>query len=184
MMRTLAIAVSVAALMATGAAQAGNPIELVVNGNFTSGADGLAGWTQAGVPIGTSVLNGIFWAGAPNDFGYLSQSLLTTAGKNYNFSFDLSGGDFGGTLYFAALMGGQILYNTSSALAPTHFDFQGTASAGSTLLQFAFQNDNDSFYLSNVSVTTQPVPEPESYAMMFAGLGVLGFMGKRRRRTS
>jgi hypothetical protein len=28
-----------------------------------------------------------------------------------------------------------------------------------------------------------PVPEPETYAMMFAGLGVLGFMGKRRRKA-
>jgi hypothetical protein len=170
--------------MATGVAHPENPIELIVNGNFTSGADGLAGWTQTGVTDGTGVLNGIFWAGAPNDLGYLSQSILTAAGKNYTFSFDLSGGDSGGTLYFAAMIGGQTLYNTSSTLAPTHFDFQGTTSAGSTFLQFAYRNDNDNFYLSNVSVTTQPVPEPESYAMMFAGLGVLGLMGKRRRRTS
>ena len=35
--------------------------------------------------------------------------------------------------------------------------------------------------LDNVSVTAvTPVPEPESYALMLAGLGVLGFMGRRR----
>jgi len=30
--------------------------------------------------------------------------------------------------------------------------------------------------------TTAPVPEPETYALMLAGLGVVGFMSKRRRR--
>ena len=30
---------------------------------------------------------------------------------------------------------------------------------------------------------TTPVPEPETYAMMLAGLGLIGFLGKRRRRN-
>jgi hypothetical protein len=29
---------------------------------------------------------------------------------------------------------------------------------------------------------TAPVPEPETYAMMLAGLGLIGFFGNRRRR--
>jgi hypothetical protein len=28
-----------------------------------------------------------------------------------------------------------------------------------------------------------PIPEPETYAMMLAGLGVMGFIGKRRRKA-
>jgi hypothetical protein len=34
----------------------------------------------------------------------------------------------------------------------------------------------------NLRVAT-PVPEPESYAMMLAGLGVIGFIARRRRRS-
>jgi hypothetical protein len=28
----------------------------------------------------------------------------------------------------------------------------------------------------------QPIPEPETYAMMLAGLGLIGFVANRRRR--
>lgn len=35
----------------------------------------------------------------------------------------------------------------------------------------------------NVSFTT-PVPEPDTYAMMLAGIGLLGFMARRRRRAA
>jgi hypothetical protein len=31
------------------------------------------------------------------------------------------------------------------------------------------------------TATVSAVPEPEAYAMMLDGLGVLGFMGKRRK---
>lgn len=45
----------------------------------------------------------------------------------------------------------------------------------------------DGFALRTISITAQdavtaPIPEPETYAMMLAGLGLLGFMAKRRKR--
>lgn len=33
------------------------------------------------------------------------------------------------------------------------------------------------------AANTAPIPEPETYAMMLAGLGMLGFMGKRRMKN-
>ncbi len=36
--------------------------------------------------------------------------------------------------------------------------------------------------MDNLSFTTSPVPEPETYAMMLVGLGLLGFMARRRKR--
>lgn len=38
------------------------------------------------------------------------------------------------------------------------------------------QHSQDQLYM------TAPVPEPETYAMMLAGLGLIGFLGNRRRR--
>lgn len=40
--------------------------------------------------------------------------------------------------------------------------------------------DNGEFYLSGMTVTAA-IPEPETYAMLLAGLGVLGFTARRRK---
>jgi hypothetical protein len=45
---------------------------------------------------------------------------------------------------------------------------------------FAYGGTNaDQFYLSSLTVTA--VPEPETYAMLLAGLGLLGFAARRRK---
>lgn len=48
---------------------------------------------------------------------------------------------------------------------------------GSTVLPPTFSN---SLTVDNVTVAAV-VPEPETYAMMLAGLGALGFMSRRRK---
>lgn len=41
--------------------------------------------------------------------------------------------------------------------------------------------DDNSFSFTNVA-TLQPVPEPETYAMLLAGLGLLGMQARRRKQ--
>ena len=53
------------------------------------------------------------------------------------------------------------------------------AAGGSLLFSLASTNF-DQFYISGMTVTA--VPEPETYAMMLAGLGLLGVMTRRRKQ--
>jgi hypothetical protein len=39
----------------------------------------------------------------------------------------------------------------------------------------------DGFEIANVSISAISVPEPETYTMLLAGLGLLGFIGCRKR---
>ncbi len=59
----------------------------------------------------------------------------------------------------------------------------GGLSAVGTTFTFAYGGTNpDQFYLGGMTVTA--VPEPETYAMFLAGLGLMGFMARRRSKTS
>lgn len=66
-------------------------------------------------------------------------------------------------------------------------------SAGTYMLQFGVVNANDNLYQSGLAfsgatigvdtipTTTTPVPEPETYEMLLAGLGLMGFMVRRKK---
>ena len=49
-------------------------------------------------------------------------------------------------------------------------------------LQFTFDGQvQDQTY--NIEMVTAPIPEPETYALMLAGLGLVGFMARRRKQA-
>lgn len=56
-------------------------------------------------------------------------------------------------------------------------------SAIHNLYQFTALNSSGAGINSQRMLTVTPVPEPETYAMMFAGLGLLGFMARRKKRA-
>ena len=62
---------------------------------------------------------------------------------------------------------------------------QFTADAGVDILALVFSNSPsiDAFEVANFTVTA-PVPEPETYALMLAGLAAVGFISRRRRHTA
>jgi hypothetical protein len=56
------------------------------------------------------------------------------------------------------------------------------ASAGSTQYSFnLYTNGNNQDYLVATMGSVTPVPEPETYAMLLAGLGLIGFTASRSR---
>ena len=60
---------------------------------------------------------------------------------------------------------------------------QFTANAGVAIKGLVFSNSPmvDAFEVANFNVTA--VPEPETYVLMLAGLGAVGFMNRRRRKA-
>lgn len=61
---------------------------------------------------------------------------------------------------------------------------QFVAAAGTTISSLMFNNipSDNAFEVANFSIT-RAVPEPETYALMLAGLGALGFISRRRKRV-
>ena len=120
----------------------------------------------------------------------VSQSLATTAGGTYALSFAYSGrpGTPGGASSLMNVYWGSTLLTPTALVGTTTGVWQTysqnvTALGSSTLLRFESIGPASAptygSYLDNVSVTTA-VPEPESYVMMLLGLGLLGFMVRRK----
>lgn len=68
----------------------------------------------------------------------------------------------------------------SDASPDTGFTFSNLAAGNYALNLLGFANGSTGgFYAGGMIATT--VPEPESYALMLAGLGIVGFVAARRR---
>lgn len=128
-------------------------------------------------------LDGTSW-----DAGVLSKTFSLMAGVKYTASFELAGNQryiFSPSYPFdtgTVSFGTQSLnYHlaTSAGFSLYQLDFTPNAN-GIYSLSFANAGaDNVGALLDNVSVTA--VPEPESYALMLVGLGLLGSITRRRK---
>lgn len=123
----------------------------------------------------------------------ISQTFATVAGASYLLSFDLSGNPDGPpttkSLFVNVVSGAGgggswfDVFDTTgiskAAMGWTTINHAFTAMADLTTLQFFSLTDSSSQFgpvIDNVAV----VPEPGTYAMLLAGLGLLGFMARRR----
>lgn len=79
--------------------------------------------------------------------------------------------------------GATFLFNGGSMLLPKGTGSIDSLGLSGSVFTFAYGGRQaDQFYLSSVSVSA--VPEPEVFALMLGGFGALGFVARRRRRSS
>ncbi len=122
----------------------------------------------------------------------LSQSVFLTAGS-YQIGFDAyapqNGYNNGGDASFSGVVAGVTLasYNVSQGPATQWQHFSGIANIaadGNYNVAFTFNTFggySKDIVIDRVYITTAPVPEPETYALMLAGLGALAFVARRRK---
>jgi choice-of-anchor C domain-containing protein len=174
------------------------------NGYATLGSTtgGLTGWT---INSGSVDLIGNYWqaqsgnqsldlSGAAAN-GVISQTFNTLAGQTYGVSFWLAGNpDDTVKLKTGTVSVGNLTQNFSfdttgkshASMGWIEQSFSFVASGNSSTLTFASHQLNPNGTLSswgpaldNISVTA--VPEPETYALLLAGLAMVGTVARRRK---
>jgi hypothetical protein len=187
--RKLGVAVMLAAGMV--ASHAGGTLsfngDLEWNGSATVASDGIAEDAFGDTDIYQSTLLGAFTVADVNQLTGVWSFSLTTAGTVDLVVWDgnLVGSNPGSVS--ASIDGGTGVSapRTGSGLQRSYsFDFGSQVfSAGNHSLTLSNFNSFDVGPLTRTDVTlaVTAVPEPETYAMMLAGLGALGFLARRRK---
>jgi hypothetical protein len=62
------------------------------------------------------------------------------------------------------------------------FNLSALTSPMGLFLSIGEVGDNGEVAASNIQVLQEPLPEPETYALLLGGLGLLGWVGRRRRQ--
>ena len=207
-MKISLIALCASGAFLTGTAQSAN---LLVNPGFEQPAGtgylSLPG-SSATITGWTTVLNGVewfnatAWGGAADGVmvvdlanytytgGGIEQSFATEVGKTYDLAFSLGTlQDYGrdGTAHVdvsvAGVTQGYDVVNHTGKLAWEAIELSFTAIAAQTTLRFTNTQSPYAHFanIDAVSVLAAPVPEPETYAMMLAGLGLVGFAARRSK---
>ena len=116
-----------------------------------------------------------------------------TPGDTYDLSFMLSAeANFSGA-QFVDVAASNTSFVTQQFVAPLGatnywsgwkaYSVSFTANAASTTLSFS-SNTSFDVGIDNISLMAAAVPEPETYALMRAGLGMVGFVARRKKQGS
>jgi hypothetical protein len=134
--------------------------------------------------------------GSTNNAGRMSSAgaLSLSPGIAYNLSFDLAGtGGVNTVIYGIDFNSDATLDIFSSATLPggvafTQFNLPFVALVSTSNARIVFDHlggDNNGLLLDDVVLTgVAVIPEPESYALLLAGLGLLGFAAPRKKRRA
>ena len=193
---------AVAALLAAGVAHAA-PVELLTNGSFEQNAQAagtwniysnLTGWTGGayGIELRNNVAgtasNGVNFVELDTTANsWMSQSVSTVLGKAYTLSFQFQdrAGVPTSSQGLEVSWGGNLVASVNNSLAggweTRSYTLIGNGSLEALKFKAIGTSDSLGTSLDHVSLTTA-VPEPETYAMLLAGLALVGFTARRRKQ--
>lgn len=165
---------------------AADPTNLVVNPGFETG--NLTGWSGSGGFVNSSFDEGpntgtyAAFFGRVGSLGSISQTIATTPGGSYTFSFYFAS-DGGTPNEFQAYFEGTQVFESLNAPAfgYTLESFTVAATDVNTTITFLGRNDPSYQALDDVSVTANDVPEPATLAVLGSALLGLGTLRRRIR---
>ena len=166
---TLAASFALAAVLALPGRAGANTFAYGTIGPI-SGPAALGIGSGGHTPLGAFTDTWTFTVAPANSF-YLSAEVV--AGNSFGVTFssvDLTGAGAYGPFLFANTTDFSV--PQSPLLAPGAYTL---TVAGTTLV-------TGGFYVAAVNFNTTPIPEPQTYVMMLAGLGLMGFVARRRRQ--
>lgn len=149
-----------------------------------------ASWASFGSQFGTNMLmvNGA----VDSTKAVWSQSVNLTSGTSYNFSLSAAStySENPASLKVVASYGagstadlGTLVLDSNTGswkVLNSNVDLSYTGAVTFKLYDLSQQPSGNDFAIEQVSLTAA-VPEPETYAMMLAGLGLVGFMARRKK---
>ncbi len=162
--------------------------------NYGNG-NGVADFTWTGVevytPSATAALNNSIYSASGNVLiAALGGQTISQIAFDYFTYYDSDILDLTNTNTWSLLDGGGVSRFSGIMSAPGGPDNSGKAVQSFvqnvtpglySTLKLTFSN-NEAMGFDNFSVTAVPaIPEPETYALMLAGLGLVGFMARRRK---
>lgn len=168
MLKKALFASLVAAAMSTGAAQAAT-VNAGTIGSYTGTFSHAVGSFED--TINFSIASPAVLSGAANNLvlSFFGMTAYDIAGLTVNV---WNNSHPNGTVHYGAFAGNNNTYSFNLPTAGSyHVDITGNATGAAGGLY-------------GITLSAAPVPEPETYAMLLAGLGVMGAIARRRKQSA
>lgn len=168
---------------------AGVTTETFASGSLPSGYShgALYSASQANVtakPVGST---DYFWSVGNAPAAQVGPGVITFAAPVSYFGFLWGSPDvyntvtfYNGSTVLGAFTGSAIQPPVANGNQAYSAYFNAVAGPGESITKITFSSSSNAFETDNHSYITA-VPEPETYAMLVAGLGLVGFMAKRKK---
>lgn len=157
----------------------------------SAGQNTILGWTVTGTSVDLIQANygfitnvSVDLAGTPGPGG-ITQSFTATAGYTYKLEWDyFKNGGFGNLLVSVGSSSLNITSNPASIVYNQSLFFTAPTSGPFSVSFSTANGTNNGPVVDNIALTVAAVPEASEWAMMAAGLGMIGLIASRRRRAS